>query len=429
MAGDNSLLQGSSSMDRPIARPHWVRRRALWIVAAVLVLAAFAFVFPALRRWSAAETSVAIDRIRIGTVSRGDLIRDVSAQGSIVAAFSPTLTSPARGTARVDVNPGEVVERGRILVRVESPEVDSRLAQERSALVSLQADWQRQKILAQQSRVQSEQDIGLLEVELEAANRALDRAERIRAEGLLNAVEYEEAQDGVKVAGLKLELARKKAQYDAETQEFEVSDRASRVERQRLVVEDLQRQVEDLSIRSPVDGLVSRVSINDRDSVTAGQEIVTIVDLSAFEVEVMIPEIYSDELSPGVAATITYDNREWQGAVKSISPEVEGSRVRTRVEFVGAAPENLKQNQRVSTRLLLENKGDVLKVQRGPFLENSNGRQAYVVEDGIAVLRPVRIGSLSVSEVEILSGLEVGDQIVISDTSRFEGAERVLLTD
>jgi HlyD family secretion protein len=429
MAKDNPLMQGSASMDRPIERPLWTRRRLLLIGVVVLLLGALAFLYPSIRRWSAAETSVSLGRIRLGTVSRGDLVRDVSAQGSIVAAFSPTLTSSARGTARVSVNPGEVVERGRLLVRIESPEVDSRLAQERSTLVSLQADLQRQKILAQQSRAQSEQDILLLEVELEAANRALDRAERIRAEGLLNAVEFEEAQDGVKVTGLKLDLARQKAQFDAGTLEFEISDRASRVERQRLVVEDLERQVEELSIRSPVDGLVSRVSINDRDSVTAGQEIVTVVDLSAFEVEVMIPEIYSDELSPGVEATITYDNREWQGAVKSISPEVEGSRVRTRVEFVGAAPENLKQNQRVSTRLLLETKTDVLKVQRGPFLENSNGRQAYVVEDGIAALRPIRIGSLSVSEVEILSGVEVGDRIIISDTSRFEGAERVLLTD
>jgi HlyD family secretion protein len=429
MAKDNPLMQGSATMDRPIERPRWTGRRVFWLVAAILLVGGLAVLYPSIRRWSAAETSVSLGRLRLATVSRGDLIRDVSAQGSIVAAFSPTLTSSARGTARVAVNPGEVVERGRLLVAIESPEVDSRLAQERSTLVSLQADWQRQRILSQQSRAQSEQDIRLLEVELEAADRALDRAERIRAEGLLNAVEYEEAQDGVKVTGLKLDLARQKAQFDAESLEFEISDRASRVERQRLVVQDLERQVEDLSIRSPVDGLVSRVSINDRDSVTAGQEIVTVVDLSAFEVEVMIPEIYSDELSAGVEATITYDNREWQGAVKSISPEVEGSRVRTRVEFVGEAPENLKQNQRVSTRLLLESKTDVLKVQRGPFLENGSGRQAYVIDDGVAVLRPVQIGSLSVSEVEILSGLEAGDQIIISDTSRFEGAERVLLTD
>jgi HlyD family secretion protein len=423
------MMQGSVGMDRPVEKPRWSRRRTVLLVVVGVLVAGFVLSYPALRRWRMAETSVSIERIRVATVERGDLVRDVSAQGNIVAAFSPTLTSPARGTARVDVNPGEVVERGRVLVRVESPEVDSRLAQERSTLVSLGADLQRQRIIAQQSRIQSEQDIGLLEVELGAAERALDRAERIRLEGLLNAVEYEKAQDDVKVTTLKLDLARQKAEFDAETLEFEVSDRASRVERQRLIMKDLERQVDELAIRSPVAGLVSRVSINDRDSVTGGQPIVTVVDLSAFEVEVMIPEIYSDELAPGIEAVIRYDNRDWPGEVKSSSPEVEGSRVRTVVVFAGEAPGNLKQNQRVSTRLLLESRSDVVKVRRGPFLENGSGRLAYVIEDGMAVLRSIEVGSLSVSEVEIVSGLQIGDQIVISDTSRFDGAERVLLTD
>jgi HlyD family secretion protein len=83
----------------------------------------------------------------------------------------------------------------------------------------------------------------------------------------------------------------------------------------------------------------------------------------------------------------------------------------------------------VSTRLLLESRLDVVKVPRGPFLENGSGRQAYVIDDHIATLRPIRVGALSLTEVEILSGLDVGDQIIISDTSRFDGAERVLLTE
>ena len=127
MEDQSALKQGSANMDRPIDSPRWGRKRLTWIILAALVLGVFAYLLPALRRWSAAETSVSMSRLRVGTVTRGDLIRDVSAQGSIVAAFSPTLTSSARGTARVGVNPGEVVERGRILVRIASPEVDSRL--------------------------------------------------------------------------------------------------------------------------------------------------------------------------------------------------------------------------------------------------------------------------------------------------------------
>lgn len=424
------MIQSNSSMDRPIEKSgRFTVRQRIWLVSTVVAVGVLAVAFPSLRRWATSEASIDADRVRTGVASRGDLVRDVAVQGAIVAAFRPTLIAPARGIVHVEVKPGRVVAAGDPLVRVESPEVDSRLEQERSILYSLESELERQRIVAKQSEIQTRQDIGLLEVELEAAKRAMDRAERTRREGILNAVEYERAQDELEVAKLKLGLAKEKAEFQKETLEFEVRERASQVERQRLVVEEVERQVDELTIRSPVDGLVSRVMVNDRDAVTEGQPLVMVVDLSAFEVEVMIPENYADEIGPDTEAVITYDGREYPGAVKSVSPEVEGSRVRGVVSFSGESPAGLKQNQRVSTRLVLETRPDVLKVPRGPFLESAAGRSAYVIEDGVAVKRPIEVGSVSVSEVEIVAGLEPGEEIIISDTTRFEGAERVLLRD
>lgn len=424
------MIQSSSSMDRPIEKSgRFSTRQKVWLGVAVAVVLVGVVAFPSIRRWATSETSIAAERVRTGVVERGDLVRDVAVQGAIVAAFRPTMIAPARGIVHVLVKPGEVVATGDPLVRLESPEVDSRLEQERSILFSLESELERQRIVAKQAEIQRRQDIGLMEVELEAAERAMDRAERTRREGILNAVEYEKAQDDLAVAKLKLELAREKAEFQQETLEFEIRERRSQAERQRLVVEDVERQVDELTIRSPVDGLVSRVMVNDRDAVTQGQQLVMVVDLSAFEVEVMIPENYADEIGPSTEAVITYDARQFPGTVKSVSPEVEGSRVRGVVVFSGEAPEGMKQNQRVSTRLILETRPDVLKVPRGPFLESGGGRVAYVVAEGVAVAHPIEVGSLSVSEVEIVTGLEPGEEIIISDTTRFDGAERVLLRD
>lgn len=424
------MIQSADSMDRPIEKSgRFTARQKVWLGIGLLALVAGGALYPSLKRWAVSETSIDIDRIRIGEVTRGDLIRDVSVQGNIVAAFRPTLIAPVRGIVRVEVKPGQVVAAGDRLVTVDSPEVGSRLEQERSTLYSLETELGRQRILAKQATIRSRQDIGLLEVELEAARRAMDRAERTREEGILNAVEYEKAQDDLVVAELKVDLAREQAELEVETLEFEVQESRSRVERQRLVVEDVERQVEELTIRSPVDGLVSRVMVNDRDAVTQGQQLVMVVDLSAFEIEVMIPENYADEIAHGTPAVITYDTRDYLGAIKSISPEVEGSRVRGVVEFTGEAPAGLKQNQRVPTRLILEEKPDVVKVPRGPFLEAGGGRTAYVIEDSVALSRPIEIGSLSVSEIEIVSGLEVGDRIIVSDTTRFNDAQSILLRD
>jgi len=424
------MIRDSSTMDRPVERPWWGGRRNLWLGGVLLAaVIAAALVAPGVRRWMSSDVVVDASRLRIGTVTRGDLVRDVDVQGSVVAAFRPTLTSPAQGVARVAVRAGETVERGQVLVRVESPEVDSRLAQERSALLSLGAELDRERLRARQQRLRVAQEVRRLEVALDAARRAMERAERTRAMGLTNEVEYETAHDELEVARMRLELARQEAALEGETVEFEVRDRASRLERQRLVVAEVERQVGGLAVRSPVDGLVARVEVADRDSVTAGQPLVAVVDLSGLELEIQVPESYAAEIGPGVEAVVAFDGRRWPGRVKSLSPEVEGSRVRGVVAFAGEPPPGLKQGQRLPARLLLETRPGVLKVPRGPFYESGGGRQVYVVEDGTATLRAVEAGSVSVGEVEIVSGLEEGEEIVLSDTSRFEGARRVLLRD
>lgn len=424
------MIRDSSTMDRPVEKARGLSRRRLAIGIAVLAaLVLLAVLAPSMLRWARSETSVDLARVRVGTVTRGDLVRDVSVQGNVVAAFHPTLFSPARGIARLQVKAGETVAEGQVLARVESPELESRLLQERSTLLSLESELERQRILAKQRRIQTEEDLGLLQVELESAQRAMARAERSRREGILNDVEYEEAQDAVRVATLRLELARRRADFEDESLGLETRNRRSVVDRQRLILTDLERQVDELTLRSPVDGLVSRLEIEDQDAVSLGSPIVSVVDLSEFEVEVMVPEIYADEIGPATEAVVAYGGSDYGGRVKSISPEVEGSRVRAIVEFAGTAPGGLKQNQRLSTRLVLETREDVLKVPRGPFLEAGAGRHAYVVEDGVAVQRPIEVGGLSVSEVEIASGLEAGERIILSDTSRFEGARTVLLRE
>jgi len=110
-----------------------------------------------------------------------------------------------------------------------------------------------------------------------------------------------------------------------------------------------------------------------------------------------------------------------------VTPEVRDGQVEGRVSFAGGPPAGLRQNQRVSTRLILARENGVLKVPRGPFVEAGGGRWVYVVGDGMARRREVEIGAVSVGEVEIVKGLNEGDEIVLSDLSQLQGAETVLL--
>jgi HlyD family secretion protein len=257
----------------------------------------------------------------------------------------------------------------------------------------------------------------------------MERARQLFEEGLGSSIDFEKARDEVKVVTLKLSHAREKTQLEKETMDFELRTKDLELDRQQLVVRDVERKVEELAVLSPVSGVVAGVNVRDKNTVQPNQILLSVVDLSEFEIEVLIPENYADEVGIGTEASMQYEGNEFPCEIKSLSPEVEDSQVRGRAVFTGQGPEGLKENQRVFTRLLLESQYDVLKVPRGPFLESLGGRQVYLVRDGAAQLHPVKVGSISVTEVEIESGLQEGDRIVLSDLSRFDGAKNLLLRD
>ena len=422
------MIQGTSAMDKPVAQPKGLGRRPIVLMASTAVLlAGAALLMPATRRWMRADRSVDGSRLNFAIVRRGDLDRDVSAQGRIVAAQHPTLFSPVAGIVALAVKAGTEVKAGQVLARIESPELMSRRAQERSTLLALQSDLGRQEIAVRQSALRNTQAVNVQTMRLAAARRAMTRAQELQDQGLLNKVDFERAKDDLEIATLELANAQQTQQLEKETLEYEVKNRRLQVARQESVVQETERQVKGLEIAAPFAGMVATVNVQDRDSIPANAAILTVVNLSAFEVEFDVAENYASDLLPGTRAEILYESKTHPGRVTTVSPEIRDSQVRGTVVFDGETPPGLRQSQRVSVRMLLERKTGVLKVPRGPFVEAGGGRSAYVVDDGVATKREIRTGSMSVSEVEIAAGLREGEEIVVSDSSLFEGAKTVLV--
>ena len=163
-------------MDRPVDRPRSGARAAVLggVLLGLLVLGVV-LVRP-VRQWLSAERVVDASRVRIASVTRGDLERDVSVQGRVVASLHPTLYSPAQGIVSVRARAGLEVKKGQLLAKVDSPELNSRLMQERSSLSSLQSDLARTQIAERQAELRSKQTIDLLSLKAEAASRAQRRA-------------------------------------------------------------------------------------------------------------------------------------------------------------------------------------------------------------------------------------------------------------
>lgn len=404
------------------------RKRRRWYIGGGIagVLLLVLLTAPAISRWAKAEQTVSLDQVRLAKVTRGTFVRDVSVDGQTVAAVSPTLYSDVTGTVTLKAVAGDSVKKGQLLAVIDSPELTNSYQQEQSTLLSMQTDLERERINAKKAGLLSQETQDQAKVQLEAAQREMKRAENAWGFHVISEKDYNTAQDNLAAAQLAYNNAKSNTDLDKEGLSFDVRTKELLVKRQSLLVADLGRKVQDLNVRSPVDGIVGNIAVQQKTNVTPNQALMTVVDLSQLEIQIQIPETYTDGLALGMSTEISYGGNTYEGKLTAVSPEVQNNLVTGRVRF-SAQPKGLKQNQQVQVRIVMDSRDNVLMVQRGPFLDSGGGHIAYLVRDGIATRTVIKSGAASIGQVEIVDGLKEGDTIIISDTSSFDSAKTVYI--
>jgi len=418
-------IRDTAGQDRPLAEGGRSRRRRRWLIALIALAVVGAGATFGVRRWLASERSVDAARIRIATVTRGTLVRDAAVTGRVVAAVSPTLYAPVPGTVTLSIRAGDTVKKGDVVATIDSPELNNELHREESTLAQLEAQLGGAKISNRQAALAAKREADEAEIAYVTATRELEGAERAWKLGAIAEDEYNRAKDAVQTATVRRDHAKAAAGLSGASAGFDVKSVNQQYERQRLAVEDLQRRVGELQIRAPVDGVIGTLSVADRAVLPQNAPLMTVVDLSQLEVELEVPETYADDLGIGMGAEVKVGTATAKGTLSALSPEVVDGHVTARMRFSGEQPAGLRQSQRVSARILIEERPDVVMVARGPFVEAHAGRFAYILDGDVAVRRPIRIGAVSVSSVEILEGAQPGDKIVIAGSEDFADAGTV----
>jgi HlyD family secretion protein len=421
------MIRDTSAQDRQLSPQKNRRKQVVWAVIGAAVLLAVAALVPTVARLMSADSSASSARLRIAEVKRGNLVRDVSVQGKVVAAVSPTVYTRSAGTVTLDVNAGDKVKKGAVLAEVDSPELTNKLKQEQATLDSLGLDVERATIDNRKAQAASQMAYEQAVIDQQTAAREVERNQKAFTMGAQPEMTVLRAKDALAKAKLSEVNAQHNVQLDRDSLAFELKTKRFALDRQKLLVDDLTRQVDELKLRSPVDGQVGQLIVQQRANVTPNAAILTVVDLSALEIEVQVPEVFAHDLGVGMAAEILDGSEKYSGEVSAISPEVINGQVTGRVRFGDRKPAGLRQSQQLTTRILMDEHPNVLMVERGPFIDTGAGRVAYVVRNGTAERTPIQIGATSLNSVEIVSGVKEGDRIVISGTDEFKGAQRVAL--
>jgi HlyD family secretion protein len=427
-AGPVASVRGTAGQDTPVTddgatRRRLIRRYMVSGAAGLSLLVAFAWLAHA---WFRSSHVIPAERLRIVRIQRGHFVRDVAAQGTVVAAVNPTLFAVAAGTITYAVHAGDTVTRGEVLATLDSPELSNEYQRERATLDSLDAALEHQQIEIRRQLLTGQQQADLAQVAIKAAERELKRAQWAWDQHAMSERDYQHSIDDVATAKLNFEHARDTAGLERDSVVLDLRTRRLERDRQALVVEGLKQRVADLTLRSPVNGMVANLAQPEKTRVAESAPLLTVVDLSAFEIEFQVAESYAADIKPGLAADITLGGRSIPGTVTAISPEVRQNEVTGRVKFNAAQQPGLRQNERASVRIVLDERDAVVKFERGSGIDEAT-RAVYVVRGDHATRTPVELGAASVSEIEVLRGLSPGDAVIVSDTHDFNNAPELLI--
>ena len=416
------MIKDTSAQDVQVKAPISYKKYAIITAIVFIVVSTVAYIFLTSH---SAKSSISRSKVQIAKVHVKALIRDIAASGKIVAANAPKIYSPERGFIDLKVKAGDTVKQGNTLALLQSPELTNELKQQESVLKRLQGEQQRLHLQARRQTLTLNKTLDMAQVELNAAERENRRAQLSIQKNLISQIDLEKAVDDLSRAKLTYKHAQQEVLLAKDTLAFELQAAKSDVTRQQLIVDDLIRKVSNLSIKATVTGIVGNLLVQQKAAVTQSQPLMTLVDLSNFEAELQVPESYANELGLGMEVELKLGNETVMGNLSAISPEVNNREVTARVRFDGVS-NNIRQNQRLTARILLDNREGVMQVKRGAFMQQG-GIFAYKVEGNIAKRIPITIGATSINAVELLSGLKENDEIIISSYSDFKQADTILL--
>jgi HlyD family secretion protein len=412
-------------MDVPRQRPKV--NRAPWIAAGALVVVAATVGLTQLRP---AAPSVERSTLWIDTVKRGEMLRQVRGNGTLVPEDLRVVSALTAGRVdRVLVRAGAHCESGTVLIEMSNPDVQLQaLDAERQVklaeaeLASLRASLEGQRLAAVATLAEARRAAN-------EAERAVKVAERLSSEGLTSSMDIDRARDNLAEARERQDSEQKRLELFTGSLQAQLELRRSEVERLRAISHFQQERVASMTVRAGQKGVLQSLSLQPGQWVNPGQELARVAGQDRLKAVVRVPETQARDLALGLAADVDTRNGIVKGHVSRVDPGAQNGTVAVDIALDGELPRGARPDLSVDATIEIERLADVLYVGRpaegssestvGLFVLESDGRHARRV--------PVEIGRGSANAVEIRKGLKPGDQVILSEMSRWDAVDRVKL--
>lgn len=406
-------------------RALFTKRGIPYLAGAVLLV----FIVWLLVRGNSSTLRVDARTISVGTVARGEFNDYIRVTGQVQPITTVQLSPLEAGVVeRLVVEEGASVHKGDVLVELSNTSLTLEILNSEAELAEKQNILRNTLISMEQQKLDLRLDKVQLDLDVERKHRTWQQNEELYRNNLIAREDWLQSKEDYELAAKKRELNIERQVQDSLYRTVQIEQMEDNLANMKRNMELIRQRIGNLQVKSPIDGEVGLLDVVLGQSVTSGQKIGQVNDLSDYKVEAQIDESYIDRVRAGLDATFERQDTAYTMRLRKVYPEVRNGQFRADFTFVGAHPRNIRSGQTYYLHLELGQPTDAVIIPRGSFYQSTGGAWIYVLapEGDRAYKRQIRIGRQNPQYYEVLEGLEPGERVIVSGYENY-GANDVLI--
>ncbi|HNG90937.1 MAG TPA: efflux RND transporter periplasmic adaptor subunit, partial [Saprospiraceae bacterium] len=319
------------------------------------------------------------------------------------------------------------VKQGELILKLQNQRLMLDFVNRETEMYRLINELENTRLRLKQDKFALRRTLSELDHQIQQAKADYQRQEKLYADRVVSMQDYERAKITYERLSQQRAIEIENEQFQEENSLTQVRQLEGTLARTRTNLAMMKQNLENLAVRAPVSGLLSRIDVEVGAAITAGQNIGQIDDNRGFKIQVEIDEHYVSRIFTGLEGSMEFSGKTHELTVQKVYPEVRNGRFRADMVFASAVPEGIRRGQSLPVRLQLGKPAQAMLLPVGGFFSDTGGQWVYVVDtDGKRALKQtVTLGRKNPQYFEVLSGLKAGDQVITSSYSNF-GANEVL---
>lgn len=371
---------------------------------------------------------VEADRVSVGAAVRQAFKEYVPVTANVLPIRTVFIDALEGGTIEaVYAEDGKDIAQGQPILKLSNPQVHMDAINREAQLLDQQNNLRNTRLNMDQQTTRLKDELLKLDYDLRQAERTWTTNQALMGKGLVAQQEFERSREEHELLKGKRRLLVQNIATDSLFRLTQLGQINSSLELIHANLKFLQDNLENLTVRAPIDGQLSGLRAELGSTKQRGDHLAQIDVMTGLKLRARVPEHYVGRVSPGLHASFAFGGREYGVTVNKVFPEVTNGEFEVDLFFEGGQPEAIKRGQSLQVRLQLGEESEALLVPRGPFFQDTGGQWIYVVKDGRAVKRAITLGRQNPDHYEVLDGLEAGEQVITSRYDLFNNADEVVL--